>query len=90
MMYLLAILLPPLAVIIYGRWLAFIFTAGLFLMTPIAGPVTWIIAAIIALVAVNNEKNRRFMKGQIDRVIGRDVARHARISDKEIHRQNPI
>jgi Mg2+/citrate symporter len=84
-MYLLAILLPPLAILLSGRPFQAIFNAvlwlaGLVLMILpfVPGLLTWAIAAVWAVMVVNSEKQAERDRRLVETALERDRSRRVR------------
>jgi Mg2+/citrate symporter len=84
-MYFLAILLPPLAILLSGRPFQAIFNAvlwlaGLVLMILpfVPGLLTWAIAAVWAVMVVNSEKQAERDRRLVETALERDRSRRVR------------
>ena len=64
MLYIIAILIPPLATLLVGKFLATFVCLVLFLLTP-ALVILWPIAALIAILTVHGAKTQRTIKKEI-------------------------
>lgn len=84
-MYLLAVLLPPLAVLLSGRPFQAVFNAALWLLGLVLivlpfvpGLMTWALAAGWAVLVVRGEKRAARTRRDMDDVLARDRARRVR------------
>ena len=85
MRYLIALLIPPLATLLMGKWIATIVCLLLMLLIPLS-LITWPIAIIVALFSVNDAKaDRRIKKFSHKETRPKEVKR-AQVSNKEAER----